>query len=92
MLVTSVVVVKYSGYSGMGQRCGMPGFGPEPGQRLRMLGVLGAKQLDGYGPIQHDVHGPPHVTSAADRDPVVELVSSCQHGSYLSHAYLSTPI
>ena len=85
MVRAVVVVVIHLGNAGMAQRRGMPGFGPEAIERLRVLGILGAKYLDGHWPIQHDVYCLPHLTSAADRDAVAELVPACEHSSYLSH-------
>ena len=61
---------------GLIQRPGPLRLGPEPGQRLRLLDVLGQQQLDRNPPSQDEVRGTPDLAVAAGGDTVVELVAA----------------
>jgi hypothetical protein len=66
------------------------GLGPEPGQSIRLAGLLGVQQFDRHGPAQGKVGAVPHRTHAAGRDACIEPVPAVQYLTWLCHTAPAT--
>ena len=75
----------------MRQRAGMPGLGPEPDQGLRVLGVLGAQQLDRHRSAEHLIGAFPDLAHAAGRDPALQPVPARNHRTGIRHDSQTLP-
>ena len=72
------------------ERAGLLGLGPEPGQAVRLAGVLRVQQFDRDGAAQREVGATPHLAHATGRYACIEPVSPVQHLSRLSHTAAAT--
>src|SRR5262249_50847242 len=75
---TVVAVVVHLGHTRMRQARGTACLGAEPGASLRVATGIGPQQLDRDVPLQHKVHGPPHVAGGARGDQLIQAVPARQ--------------
>lgn len=76
----------------MGQRAGVLRFGTETLERLGVIGVLGAQQLDRYRPVEQQVRRPPHLTDAPGRDGLIQLVAVIEYQASSRHNHHRLPM
>ena len=76
----------------MGHRPGVPGLGPEPGQHLRVLGVLRPQQLDRHRPAQHEIRRPPDLAHPAVGHTALQAVAARKNDAGWGHNHPTLPV
>src|SRR5581483_2997196 len=68
------------------KRRGVPGLGPEPGERHRILRAGLPEHLDGHSPAERDIGTAPHLAERASGDLLVKPVTARDRSTGVRHS------